>query len=97
MCSAPAGPVKCYDAKFLVRRVLTQGRAPQDGHTPLWMASLHGNVVAARLLLEAGANTEAKDTVGARRAGEGVGWVEKCGCISCFMLRVRGAGNCVSI
>ena len=41
-------------------------RAPQDGATPLFIAAEKGRLAVARILLDAGANTEAKDKVRAR-------------------------------
>jgi hypothetical protein len=49
------------------------GGAPQDGHTPLFFAALRGHVEVAQVLLEAGANKEAKDEVMMSRGGEGGG------------------------
>ena len=49
-------------------QVLTRGHAPQDGATPLHVVALLGHLKVARLLLEAGADINAKDTVsGGRR------------------------------
>ena len=77
--------------------MLTQGRAPQHGRTPLIIAVRFGRNVAAQVLLEAGANTEARNEVRARRGGAGGGEREKWDGVSCFMPRARGAGNCLPI
>ena len=42
------------------------GCAPQDGHTPLWIAAFRGNEAVEQVLLQAGADTEATDKVRAR-------------------------------
>jgi len=42
------------------------GCAPQDGHTPLWIAAFRGNEAVEQVLLQAGAEKEATDKVRAR-------------------------------
>ena len=49
--------------------------ALQNGHTPLYIAVWKGHLEVAQLLLDAGANKEAKDKV---RGGRGDG--RRCGC-----------------
>ena len=45
------------------RRMLTRRRAPQDGWTPLYAAACNGQDAVARVLVDAGADTEARDRV----------------------------------
>ena len=61
--------------------------APQHGQTPLFVAAWEGKEAVAQVLLDAGANTEAKDKVRAKRGGEGGGGGqgEIRGCVSCFL------------
>ena len=47
--------------------MLTRGGSQQDGATPLWIAAQGGKQAVAQVLLEAGANTKAKDKVRAKR------------------------------
>jgi len=47
--------------------VLTRGHALQNGQTPLIMAAIQNYMEVAQLLLQAGANKEAKDEVRMRR------------------------------
>ena len=55
-------------------QVLTRGHAPQDGDTPLHVVAHMGHLEVARLLLKAGADMNAKDTVSERSVGdEGLG------------------------
>ena len=42
-------------------------RAPQDGATPLHLATNHGQEAVMEMLLEAGAATDAKDKVTGKR------------------------------
>ena len=44
-------------------------RAPQNGHTPLILASWHGHALVVEQLLVAGADKEAKDVVSGERGG----------------------------
>ena len=53
------------------------GGATQDGRTPLFIAAKQGSLELVQLLLDAGANTEAKDTV------RGVAGVRRFGCWWC--------------
>ena len=53
--------------------MLTRGDAPQNGNTPLFIAAFHDNMASAQVLLQAGANKEAKNEVRAKRRGEGGG------------------------
>ena len=46
--------------------MLTQGDAPQDGYTPLFIAAFKDNVAAAQMLLQAGADMDAQTPVRAR-------------------------------
>ena len=46
--------------------MLTRRESPQNGCTPLWAASFRGNAAVAQVLLQAGANNEAKVKVRAR-------------------------------
>ena len=39
---------------------MTRGDAPQDGHTPLFIAAREGHLEVAQILLDAGANKQAK-------------------------------------
>ena len=48
---------------------LTRGRAPQWGWTPLHRASRFGYQAVARVLVDAGADKEAKDKASERRGG----------------------------
>jgi len=50
--------------------MLTWGREPQGGRTPLWVAAQQGEEAATQVLLLAGANKEAKDEVRAKRGGD---------------------------
>ena len=49
--------------------VLTWGCAPQDGHTPLWIAAQFGHDAVVQTLFQAGADTNTPDKV-----GQGRGW-----------------------
>lgn len=53
----------------------------QEGRTPLWWAAHKGQVQVTQVLLAAGADREAKDTVGAG-AGAGRGAALRCTCYS---------------
>ena len=50
--------------------MLTRGRAPQDGWTPLYAAASYGYPEVVEALVEAGANTDAPDEVRDVRGGE---------------------------
>ena len=50
-------------------RVVTRGRAPQEGVTPLSIAAREGHLKVARALLQAGADITKKDNVSERRVG----------------------------
>ena len=50
---------------------LTRGHAPQTGWTPLHAAVHFGRIGVVRLLLEAGADTTAKNEVSGRSLGDG--------------------------
>jgi ankyrin repeat protein len=50
--------------------VLTRRSAPQDGCTPLFITALVGHVEVAQVLIQAGANREAKNKVRAKRGGD---------------------------
>ena len=44
-------------------RVLTPGRAPQTGTTPLWIAGHQGHLEVVQFLVQADANKDAPDKV----------------------------------
>ena len=48
-------------------RVLTRRRAPQDGCTPLHAAAARGHLAVVQVLVDAGADTDAKNVVSQRR------------------------------
>ena len=51
-------------------RVLTRGRAPQGGRTPLFAAAIRGHRAVVEALVKAGANKDAQDKVREGRGGE---------------------------
>ena len=53
--------------------VLTWGCAPQWGETPLWSAAQNGHDPVVRVLVVAGADKNAPNTVRKGRVGRGVG------------------------
>ena len=50
-------------------RLLKQGRAPQDGLTPLFIAAWDGHVALAELLVAKGADKDAMNEVRGKRGG----------------------------
>jgi len=50
--------------------LLTRRRAPQGGHTPLYVAAHHGHEKVVQLLVQAGADKDAPDEVREGRRGE---------------------------
>jgi len=51
-------------------QVLTRGRAPQNGGTPLFMAAQNGHVAVVELLVAKGADMDAANKVWERRGGD---------------------------
>ena len=76
------GAGQCWAGGPLPMQVSTASRpappapATQAGLTPLHRAAGNGHKDVAALLLERGANKEAKDKVSGPRVGVGRGWVE---------------------
>ena len=65
--------------------MLTRGGAPQNGRTPLIVATQQGKKVVAQVLLEARANIEARNKVRTKMGG-GLGEAaEKWGFVSCLL------------
>jgi ankyrin repeat protein len=52
--------------------VLTRGRAPQDGATPLFTAAQNGHLPVVEALVEAGAHKDAPNKVREGRGREGM-------------------------
>ena len=50
--------------------MLTRGRAPQNGHTPLHMAAYNGHTEVVKLLVQADADKNAPDKVKEGRGGD---------------------------
>jgi len=70
VCAAPDGPVEISDTKSPVRPVLTEGRAPQDGHAPLTIAAYNGHLAVMELLVAKGADLNAANKVRDGRVGD---------------------------
>ena len=73
-------------------RVLTGGRAPQKGGTPLYTAAYQGfnsPLEVVQLLVRADANKEARDQVRERMGGDGGLTHGVCVCASCWGLQQR--------
>ena len=51
-------------------RILTRGRAPQDGYTPLHGATINGHFAVVQLLVAKGADKDAPDKVRDVREGD---------------------------
>ena len=58
--AAQGGHKRCVELLLMQRGVNVNTAAAKDGRTPLYVASEHGSVPVVKLLLEKGANIEAK-------------------------------------